>query len=1534
MKTDRLHRVADLTMLTGLLLTLVLSLFMGPVPFAHAAAPNTVTLVGTVQTAGGCGGTWDPTCAATHMTLSMRDGVYRITITLPAGDYQYKVAINDSWNENYGKGAASGGDNIPLHLAAVTPVKFYYDPVTHWITDNVNSKIVTAAGDFQHLVGCPGDWDPTCLKPWLEDIDGDGIYTSETTAITKGPYNFKAVLNEDPNWTENYGLGGVPGGPNVPFTVPNDNAKVSFKWDSNTKVPSASAGHNYDNNVEYDGLGHDSRDSLYRTPFGAVNPGTPVTLRFRTFHKDVQKVTIRLYDTAVGAEDREPMTRVASAVDCYDPALASGGNTCDFWEYTYTPKALGTTYYRFIAQDGTATAYYADTTNRYDGKGVATPNEADNGFRLNTVSSDFKVIPWMQNGVMYQVFPDRFRNGDPKNDPKTTDPRYAYPAPANATPQQLQDAADAQIVDKQWSDLPEGYCQKYTFNNTTDKCTESPKGRDYFGGDLKGLKQKLGYLQSVGITIIYLNPIFESGSNHGYDTRDYLQISKYFGTNQEFKALVEAAQDRGIKIILDGVFNHLSSDSPFFDRYHHYSTVGACESTTSQYRSWFTFHDVTPGTGVCVDSQGRPNSANYDGWAGYDSIPVITKRDPKNNDQPYGPVAQYFYQNPKTSVAGFWLNKGIGGWRFDVMTDPTFPKTYWEQLRTITKGINPDETLIAEAWHWYDNLPLTEGDQADTAMGYRFRNAVFGLLGAVDDKGFPEETNPNLPPSTFANRMLSLREDYADATYYTFQNLLDSHDTKRVLWSMTPGKDNRDDKEFNAANVALGKQREAIAALVQFTVPGTPTIYYGDEVSVTGADDPDDRRTFPWTDLKKNTLGNDQGDDQGNDNQGMDKYYGAGGDHNTLDWYRKLAGIRSANQVLRQGKLSFLLTDDQNLTLAYAMRKGNDIAITVINRNESATQNINVPLAGYLRDGVSLTDALTGKKVTTAGGKLSISLAPLGAAIFTMRGQDITGPGAASGLTASANNGLTSQVNLTWKGNADSASYNVYRSVVKGGGYVKIGNATTTSFTDSTVNNGTTYYYVVRGMDALGNEGDNSNEANATPAYPIGWAVLQWPKTINQVITSNYTTVYGQIYVQGLTDKGGDPDAITAQVGFGAKGSDLAGWNWIAMSYNAGHTGDNNYEYMAGIRADAPGNYSYLVRFSDDGGRNWTYGDQNGIGTATPGSWTVTASSDTTAPSTPVASIDFNSSNLIVSWTASTDPDDAVAEYRIYRGTAAGKESATPVAIVSGSTTSFVDSNVVAGQTYFYTVKAYDTSLNASGNSNEVSHKVEPKVVQVTFRVKVPASTPASDSVYITGQSQGVNPDPLCGYCGGNASTVMKQVDSLNHIWEITLGIPDGTPIQYKYTRGTYDYVEEWGSIVGFTNRVATVSPKTPTDLTQLFDDTSDTNPDDNHKAVQNWRDPLVTSASTTASVLKFTFNWDVKPSGTDFSDTIKVMSGSTAVQGTITHNAGDQSLTFTPATSLASGSYTVTVNNVISLTGINDGVKMRSPYTLNFNIP
>ena len=404
------------------------------------------------------------------------------------------------------------------------------------------------------------------------------------------------------------------------------------------------------------------------------------------------------------------------------------------------------------------------------------PTVVDNSYVVTVYDAGFQPIPWMQNAIIYQIFPDRFYNGDPSNDPQTTDPRYGYPP-----------TATDQILNKKWTDLPEGYCRGYVSPATP--CTESPMGRDYFGGDLHGLRLKLGYLKALGINVIYLNPIFESASNHGYDTRDYRNISQYFGNNAEFLSLVTDANALGMHIILDGVFNHVSSDSPYFDRYHHFPEVGACEDVNSPYRTWFIFHEVGAGNGTCAGA-GGPNSASYDSWAGFDSLPVLNK---SNQD-----VKNLIYAS-NDAIARTWLEMGSDGWRLDVMNDPSFPADYWPAFRAAVKATMPDAPVIGELWKKGDVLPMIHGDTADTTMNYRFRNAILGFFGKVDNKGFNDDGQSNQPPSLFASKLLSVREDYPDATYYTLMNLMDSHDTERILWSLTPGAYNREDREFNAA---------------------------------------------------------------------------------------------------------------------------------------------------------------------------------------------------------------------------------------------------------------------------------------------------------------------------------------------------------------------------------------------------------------------------------------------------------------------------------------------------------------------------------------------------------------------------------------------------------------------------------------------------------------------------------------------------------------------------------------------------------------
>jgi glucoamylase len=201
---------------------------------SHTPNPSAVTIAGSLQSELGCPGDWQPDCAATHLTYDAGDDVWQGTFALPAGGYEYKAALNNSWDENYGLHAQSNGANVPLNLASSASVKFYYDHKSHWVTDNKSSVIAVAPGSFQSELVCPGDWDPSCLRSWLEDPDGDGIYSFETTALPHGSYETKVAINE--SWDENYGAGGVFNGPNIPFTVPVDNTKVTFNYVASTHV--------------------------------------------------------------------------------------------------------------------------------------------------------------------------------------------------------------------------------------------------------------------------------------------------------------------------------------------------------------------------------------------------------------------------------------------------------------------------------------------------------------------------------------------------------------------------------------------------------------------------------------------------------------------------------------------------------------------------------------------------------------------------------------------------------------------------------------------------------------------------------------------------------------------------------------------------------------------------------------------------------------------------------------------------------------------------------------------------------------------------------------------------------------------------------------------------------------------------------------------------------------------------------------------------------------------------------------------------
>ncbi len=1370
-RPSRSSRFVRAIAIAGLLAAVVGVVPAAPrVDAAHTPDPTDVTIAGSLQSELGCAGDWDPGCATTHLAFDANDDVWQGTWPVPAGNWEYKAALNNAWDENYGAGGTPGGANIPLNLGGEMSVKFYYDHKSHWITDNVNSVIATVPGSFQSELGCPGDWDPSCLRSWLQDPDGNGVYTFQTTDLPAGTYEAKAAINED--WAENYGAGGVPGGANIGFTVPADNALVKFSYNATSHVLSIIAGHTHNNDVEWLGLEHDSRDLLYRTPGGAVPAGTPVTIRFRTFHNDVTSVKLRLYDLNAAAQSLIPMSVAASDVSCYDAALAS--ETCDFWAATLPNADPNNLWYRFVVSDGADTDYYADDTPALDG-GLGAPSDdaIDQSYALMVYQPGFTSPAWARNAVVYQIFPDRFRDGRRNNNAETGDVRYDDP-----------------VLRLPWGTLPEGYCRNYAdgdvncpwrFDDTPPDWSptkEGPRGRDYMGGDLKGVDQQLDYLASLGVTAIYFNPIFDAGSNHSYDTQDYTKVDPYFGTEKDWRNLVRHAESRGIRIILDGVFNHLSSDSMFFDRYHHYPTVGACESATSVYRGWFTFHDVAPGTGTCVSSTGVADGATYDGWFGFDSIPVLNKSNPQ--------VQAYFLTNPD-SIAARWLAAGAGGWRLDVSGDPSFPAGYWETFRDVVKDADPSALTISETWQKDSTLlRMLRGDRLDTTMNYRLRDAVLGLLapGAFDSKGFADSGHV-IDPSEFAARLASVREDYPDAAYYALMNLLDSHDTERLLWTLTPGAETRAAKELDAANLAEGKRRLQLASLIQYGVPGAPTVYYGDEVGMTGDDDPDDRRTFPWADL------------------------GGAPDAALLGHYQALAATRAGNPALTDGDFRILLADDASGTVAIGRKTAAQAAIVLVNRSGSP-QAGPIPVAGFVPDGTVFSVAYgvgvpSGGSFVVSGGALAGSLPALGGAILVTGSIDLAPPAPPSGLAAEEGNG---QVGLTWDAAPGAAGYNVYRSPLTGGGFVKVNGAPVagTAHLDTGLANGREVFYVVTALDGTGNESGWSNEVSALPHLTIGWANLQWPPSMSHTISAVNRTdnAYGQVWIDGATNQPGQTPSLRAQLGFGPDGSNPIGnadWQWVEAVFNV--DAGNNDEFVASLLPDAVGDFDYVYRYSTTNGRDWLYADLNGPFAGSPpnpGSLTVNPSGDGTAPDVPagLAVVEASPAAISLDW------DDNVGDATLY-GYEVGRAHVDggPYAVIALVTASeFTDATVTEGDEYFYAVRGVDLSFNRSGFSDDVAAVAEARTVSLVFNVTVPASTDGTGrSVSIAGTLNLLD-GSLPEWDPG--ATALTRVDATH--WTINLSGKEGVQIQYKYTLGDWDHVEKGAACDEIANRILILS--------------------------------------------------------------------------------------------------------------------------------
>lgn len=693
------------------------------------------------------------------------------------------------------------------------------------------------------------------------------------------------------------------------------------------------------------GFYHNTFDPFYRSSEGAVAEGAQLTLRFRTLHSTgAYGVNLRayLFDTGSGNTTGPVDTNMP-----FDQNVTINSTEYDVWKMTATMPAKPTIYYyKFhITKAGTSGFYSDDYIDDYDnlnkdGTGAASDGEPFDSFQITVYDPNFVTPAWMANANVYEIFPDRFRNGTSTNDYCLTGSTAGCPSFYGAPPL-------TNIAVSPWNTL---LCDPY---NQSGACYNN-FGSIFYGGDLLGIQNELDYAQSLGFDTFYLTPIFEASSNHRYDTDDYSNVDPALGGNAAFTSLINEMNHRGMRVILDGVFNHASSDSTYFNRYNRFPDVGACQSLSSPYRTWFHFNDNNV---PCT-------SADYPGWDGFDSLPAL--------DHSQTAVQNFFYADPTNSVMAKWYSAGASGWRFDVAPDPNFPHAWWVNTRQTAKTYKADGPLIGEIWP--NASQWLAGDQLDSTMNYRFRRNVTGFArgqyGWVDNNDNGNDSIIPLTPSQFDTASRAVRDDYPPQATATMLNLIDSPDTNRALYVLTEEGDN---------GLIQAKQRLELAALFQFTYIGAPMVFYGDEAAINAPSrysgsngpvgDPYARAPYPWT-----------------DQPGDPTIYGPP-DQNVIAFYMKLCHLRKQYPALASGTFVTLLTGDTQQpakaanTYAYARVGVNQTAIVALN-NGSVTNTPVITVSTYYADGTMLQDALSGTTYNVSGGTVSVNLNALSGAVL------------------------------------------------------------------------------------------------------------------------------------------------------------------------------------------------------------------------------------------------------------------------------------------------------------------------------------------------------------------------------------------------------------------------------------------------------------------------------------------------------------------------------------------------------------------------
>lgn len=582
-----------------------------------------------------------------------------------------------------------------------------------------------------------------------------------------------------------------------------------------------------------------SRNPVYRCPTGAVANGVPVHFKItmpRYLQCSAAKLLVK--DEATGEE------QTLNLFWC-----GMNGEEKEWWECHFAASKPGLYFYSFLVE----TKQGVLPLLRGKGGEGTLQGTAGSVWQLTVYDRGFETPDWLAGGILYQIFPDRFFNSGKRKENIPQDRR----------------------MHQNWREQPDWA------PNSDGKITNS----DYFGGDLNGIEEKLDYLKLLGVTCIYLNPIFEAHSNHRYNTADYSKIDPLLGNEADFKSLCAAAEKNGIHILLDGVFNHTGSDSVYFNREKRYPEAGAYNAKESPYYPWYTF-------------QNWPEK--YDCWWDFVTLPTVNKQNTEYQE----------YINGEGGIVQKWLGAGASGWRLDVADE--LPDAFLENLRRAAKEKDSDALILGEVWEDASNKTAYGerrryllGSQLDSVMNYPFRSAILGFL-----------TGEN--PADMMEIILNILENYPPQVTRLLMNHIGTHDTPRAI-TVLAGEPQRGHGRHWQSETHLTKERRRkgvrllrLASLLQYTLPGVPCIYYGDEAGMEGYSDPFNRGGYPW----------------------------GGEDGELIRWYQRLGSIRKACSCLKDGDFIPLFAGDG--CMVYVRSDHTDSILCALNAGNQS-RSVSVP---------------------------------------------------------------------------------------------------------------------------------------------------------------------------------------------------------------------------------------------------------------------------------------------------------------------------------------------------------------------------------------------------------------------------------------------------------------------------------------------------------------------------------------------------------------------------------------------------------------